>query len=188
MGSSAQQFTNDVVVCERIEQRVKSGRIYAPIEKRGFERKEVHYVENGYRDRKNSSQNYHNPSQITNIKKHEPHNFQAKSQIGNYQRVQEQLPPLPLPLNEMYQKLLNIGHIAPEPLAPVQPPYPNWYKPELNCEYHTGIVGHSIHTCNAFKRKLLQLIKAGWIEFEDTPNVNMNPLLNHAGSNGLEKH
>eukprot|EP00258_Populus_trichocarpa_P039875 XP_024455894.1 uncharacterized protein LOC112327337 [Populus trichocarpa] len=187
MGTSAQQFTNAVVVCERIEQGVKSGRISAPTEKRGFERKEVHHVEDGYRGRKNSSQNYHTPSQITNIKP-EPHNFQAKSQIGNYQRVQEQLPSFPLPLNEMYQKLLSIGHIAPEPLPPVQPPYPNWYKPELNCEYHAGIVGYNIYTCNAFKRKLLQLIKDGWIEFEDTPNVNTNPLPNHAGSSGLEKH
>jgi hypothetical protein len=119
MGSLAQQFTNVVVVCERIEQGVKSGRISTPTEKRGFERKEVHHVEDGYRGRKNSSQNYHTPSQIANIKKPEPQNFQAKSQFGNYQRVQEQLPPLPLPLNEMYQKLLSIGHIAPEPLIPV---------------------------------------------------------------------
>jgi hypothetical protein len=98
--------------------------------------------------------------------------------MGNYQRVQEQLPPLLLPLNEMYQKLLSIGHIALEPLAPMRPLYPTWYNPELNCEYHAGIAGHSIHTCNAFKRKLLQLIKVGWIELEDAPNVNTNPLLN----------
>lgn len=180
MGSSAQQFTDAVIVCERIEQGVKSGRISAPTEKRGFERKEVHHVEDGYMGKTNTSQNYHTPSQIANIKKPEPQNFQAKSQIGNFQRVQEQLPPLPLPLNEMYQKLLSIGQIAPEPLTPLQPPYPNWYKPELNCEYHAGITGHSIYTCNAFKRKLLQLIKAGWIELEDTPNVNTNPLPNHA--------
>jgi hypothetical protein len=180
MGSSAQQFTDAVVVCERIEQGVKSGRISAPIEKRGFERKEVNHVGDDYRGRKTSSQSYHTPSQVADIKKPEPQNFQAKSQIGNYQRVQEQLPPLPLPLDEMYQKLLSIGQVAPEPLTPVQPPYPSWYKPELTCEYHAGIAGHSIHTCNAFKRKLLQLIKAGWIELEDTSNVNTNPLPNHA--------
>jgi len=78
MGSSAQQFTDAVVVCEHIEQGVKSGRIFAPTEKRGFERKEVHHVEDGYRGRKNPSQNYHTPSQITNIKP-EPHNFKAKN-------------------------------------------------------------------------------------------------------------
>ncbi|XP_024439614.1 uncharacterized protein LOC112323885 [Populus trichocarpa] len=180
MGSSAQQFTDAVLVCERIEQGVKSGRISAPTEKRGFERKDVNHIGDDYKGRKTSYQNYHTPSQVADIKKPEPQNFQAKSQIGNYQRVQEQLPPLPLPLNEMYQKLLSIGHVAPEPLAPLQPPYPGWYKPELTCEYHAGVSGHSIHTCNAFKRKLLQLIKAGWIELEDTSNVNTNLLPNHA--------
>jgi len=180
MGSSAQQFTDAVVVCERIEQGVKSGRIVVAPEKRGFERKEVNHVGDNYRGRKTSSQSYHTPSQVADIKKPEPQNFQAKSQIGNYQRVQEQLPPLPLPLDEMYHKLLSIGQVAPEPLTPVQPPYPSWYKPELTCEYHAGVAGHSIHTCNAFKRKLLQLIKAGWIELEDTSNVNTNPLPNHA--------
>ena len=129
MGSSAQQFTDVMVVCECIEQGVKSGRIVAPTEKRGFERKEVHHVEDDYMGKTNTSRNYHTPSQIANIKKPEPQNFQAKSQFGNFQRVQEQLPPLPLPLNEMYQKLLSIRQIAPEPLPPLQPPYPNWYKP-----------------------------------------------------------
>jgi len=36
MGSSAQQFTDAVAVAERIEQGVKSGRISAPMEKKGF--------------------------------------------------------------------------------------------------------------------------------------------------------
>jgi len=74
--------------------------------------------------------------------------------------------------------------VAPIPLTPLQPPYPNWYKPDLTCEYHAGIVGHNIESCNAFKNKLLQLIKAGWITFDDAPNVNSNPLPNHATSSG----
>jgi hypothetical protein len=76
----------------------------------------------------------------------------------------------------MYSKLLSIGQVAPVPLTPLQPPYPNWYKPDLTCEYHAGIAGHNIESCNAFKNKLLQLIKAGWITFDDAPNVNSNPL------------
>ena len=47
MGSSAQQFTDVVVVAERIEQGVKSGIILVPtVEKRGFEgkKKEVDHV------------------------------------------------------------------------------------------------------------------------------------------------
>ena len=48
MGSSAQQFTDVVVVCERIEQDIKNDIISIPAEKRGFERKEVNHVEDGY--------------------------------------------------------------------------------------------------------------------------------------------
>ena len=76
------------------------------------------------------------------------------------------MPPLPLPLGEMYSKLLSIGQVAPVPLTPLQPLYPNW------------------ESCNAFKNKLRQLIKAGWITFDDAPNVNSNPLPNYAASSG----
>lgn len=102
-----------------------------------------------------------------------------------HQKVQEQLPLLPRLLNKMYQKLLSIGHVAPEPLAPLQQPYPNWYKPNLTYEYHTGAARHSIHTCSAFKKKLMQLIKTGWVMFKETLKVSVNPLPNHASSNGL---
>ena len=84
----------------------------------------------------------------------------------------------------MYQKLMSIGQIAPVPLVPLQSPYPNWYKPDLTCEYHAGIAGHSIHICNALKRKLLQLIKVGWITFKEPPNISTNPLPIHVVGNG----
>ena len=123
---------------------------------------------------KNQFQNYHNPlSEIANINlqaKGPPKNFPKR----NYQKTQEQLPPLPLPLNEMYQKLVSIEQIAPEPQAPLYPPYPSWYKPNLTCEYHGGVVGHSIHTYGAFTKRLMQLIKAGWITFEENPGPATN--------------
>jgi len=53
----------------------------------------------------------------------------------------------------------------------------------LTCEYHVGNLGHGIETCYAFKKRLLELIKIGWVSFEDTPNVNSNPLPKHAASN-----
>nr|XP_034891077.1 uncharacterized protein LOC118030913 [Populus alba] len=34
-----------------------------------------------------------------------------------------------------------------------------------------------------FKRRLLELIKRGWVSFEDMPSINSNPLPNHAASN-----
>jgi len=69
MGSSAQQFTDITTVVERIEQGVKSGRISAAIEKKGFKgkRREVDHVEGDYRGRKYQFQNYHTLPQIANI-------------------------------------------------------------------------------------------------------------------------
>ncbi|XP_011046380.1 PREDICTED: uncharacterized protein LOC105141014 [Populus euphratica] len=160
MGSSAKQFTDAVVVAERIEQGVKSGRISTPRDKRGFEGKEVDL--------------YHTPSfssQIANINLISSFPTRKLEPQTKHQRAHEQLPTLSLPLNEMYQKLLSVGYIAPEPLTPLKQPYPNWYKPDLTCEYHAGAAGHDIHTCSAFKKRLVHLIKAGWITLDGTLNV-----------------
>jgi hypothetical protein len=59
-------------------------------------------------------------------------------------------------LKEMYAKLLSICHMAPLPFSPLKPPFSNWYKPDLTCEYHSENLDHNIDTCSAFKRKLLQ--------------------------------
>jgi hypothetical protein len=89
-----------------------------------------------------------------------------------------------MPLKVLYAKLLSIGHITLILLPPIQLPFPIWYKPELTCEYHASNSGHGIETYYAFKRRLLELIKRGWVSFEDMPNINSNPLPNHAASNG----
>jgi hypothetical protein len=88
-----------------------------------------------------------------------------------------------MPLKVLYAKLLSIGQITLILLPPIQLPFPIWYKPELTCEYHAGNPGHGIETYYAFKRRLLELIKRGWVSFEDMPNINSNPLPNHAASN-----
>jgi hypothetical protein len=87
-----------------------------------------------------------------------------------------------MPLKEIYTKLLSIGHITPLPFPPLKPHFPIWYKPKLNFKYHAGNPGYSIDTCYAFKKKLLQLFKAGWITFKDTPNINSNSFPKHASS------
>eukprot|EP00258_Populus_trichocarpa_P037241 XP_024453260.1 uncharacterized protein LOC112326933 [Populus trichocarpa] len=169
MGSSAQHFYDVVRIAERIEQGIRSGRIAEPIEKRGFigkkKENEVHNLEGGYKGR---IKNYQTPTtQVTSINfakssiPNQPHQtkFPANNQ-SNYQRrdnrpSEEQLPPLPITLKELYAKLLSIGQIAPLPIPPMQPPFPTWYNPEVTCEYHAGHAGHSIEACFAFKRKVV---------------------------------
>ncbi|XP_061979625.1 uncharacterized protein LOC133700079 [Populus nigra] len=174
-------------------QGIKAGRIAEPLEKKGFiGRKREGDINNLKGEYKGNNVNYQNPQMhtphSTNISFAKP--FQTNRtnyQPNNYQRPNtkypsEQLPPLPMPLKDLYAKLLSIGQIAPILLPPIEPPFPIWYKPELTCEYHAGNPGHGIETCYAFKRRLLELIKMGWVSFEDMPNVNSNPLPKHAAS------
>jgi len=69
MGSSAQQFTDAVVVAERIEQGVKSGRIYAPMEKKGFgvKKREIDHIESSYKSKKGQFQRYNTQSSSSQI-------------------------------------------------------------------------------------------------------------------------
>jgi len=200
MGSSAQHFYDAVRIAERIEQGIRSERIAEPIEKKGFVGKkkeiEVNNLEGRYQGKGKNYQNYQTPtSQITSINfskpsvLNQPHQIKFSANNQNiYQRrdnrqPKEQLPPLPMTLKELYAKLLSIGQIAPippPPPPPMQPPFPTWYNPELTCEYHAGNTGHNIENCVTFKKRVSQLIKIRWVPFEDSPNVNSNPLPKYA--------
>jgi hypothetical protein len=103
--------------------------------------------------------------------------------VNHFKEDEEQIPSFPISLKEMYQCLLNIGQIAPIPALAMQPPFPYRYKLKLKCEYLVDALGHNIETCLTFKRKVLQVIKVGWITFDDAPNVNLNPLPNNASKN-----
>jgi hypothetical protein len=61
----------------------------------------------------------------------------------------------------MYQRLLSIGQVAFVPLTPLQPPFPNWFKPDKKCKYHVGVVSHNIDGCVAFKEKSFNSSKPG---------------------------
>ncbi|KAF1855411.1 hypothetical protein Lal_00027058, partial [Lupinus albus] len=74
-------------------------------------------------------------------------------------------------------------------LAPIAGQTPNttapWYDPNANCDYHSGIIGHSTETCRALKHRIQDLIDSKWLEFKDTvPTITGNPLPNH-GNHGI---
>ena len=48
-------------------------------------------------------------------------------------------------------------------------------------EYHASNVGHSIESCVAFKKRVLEPIKIGWVTVDDSPYVNSNPVPKHVG-------
>ena len=62
---------------------------------------------------------------------------------------------------DLLPQLLKNHHVALVPQEPLQPPYPKWYDPNANCEYHAGEVGHSTKNCFPLKAKVQSLEKVG---------------------------
>ncbi|KAA3480325.1 hypothetical protein EPI10_020770 [Gossypium australe] len=64
---------------------------------------------------------------------------------------QLQFTPIPMTYKELYQNLFDAHEVAPHYPKPMQPPYPKWYDPNAQGEYHAGVTGHLIENCLAFK-------------------------------------
>jgi len=106
---------------------------------------------------------------------------QPQGQSSFQRREQIQYTPIPMLYTELLPSLLQNSLVAICPMKPPQPPYSRNYDPNAKCEYHGGVVGHSIENCRQFKYKVQQLMDVGWLTFqEDKPNVEKNPLSSHA--------
>ncbi|MBA0787323.1 hypothetical protein Gotri_025891, partial [Gossypium trilobum] len=79
---------------------------------------------------------------------------------------------------ELYQSLFDAHVVSPFYLKPLQPPYPKWYDPNVQCDYHAGITGHSIENCIAFKKLVERFINMRIVKFDDSSNIE-NSLPNH---------
>ncbi|XP_027155753.1 uncharacterized protein LOC113756186 [Coffea eugenioides] len=90
------------------------------------------------------------------------------------------------PLDQLYEQLKTVGKIGVIP--PPTYPYgvPVGYNPQATCAYHSGAPGHSTANCRLLKHKVQDMVEAGEIVIrkreEQEPNVNKNPLLEHAGT------
>ncbi|KAL4362721.1 hypothetical protein GQ457_04G022830 [Hibiscus cannabinus] len=103
-------------------------------------------------------------------------------------KKEETFTPIPMTYGELYPKLVEADLVRPYHLIPMQPPYPSWYDPKAQCEYHVGITGHYIDNCKAFKKVVQNLINTGVLKI-DSPNVAANHLPNHGeqGVNAIEE-
>lgn len=54
-------------------------------------------------------------------------------------------------------------------------PFPPWYNPYIKCEFHDGVVGHSIEEYKVFQEEVEHMINKGQLTF-DGPNVVNGPL------------
>ena len=84
---------------------------------------------------------------------------------------------------ELYRQLLDARVMGPRPYKQHQQPYPSWYNPNAQCEYHMGAIGHSIEDCVTFKRNVMDLVDANHIQLKknDGSTIKTNPLPTHEG-------
>ena len=81
-------------------------------------------------------------------------------------RRKNQWDPIPVAYAELLSKLINSGSIVPIQVRPRRPPFPKWYDVNIRCDYHFGVLGHSIEDCTIFKNKVWNLIEEGKLKFE----------------------
>jgi len=68
-------------------------------------------------------------------------------------------------LKFVYQRLLDSGLLTLTLSKPLQLPFPTWYDLDQRCEYHGGVLGHSIKNCKSFMYQVQKLVSKGQIEF-----------------------
>ncbi|XP_050939299.1 uncharacterized protein LOC127148916 [Cucumis melo] len=191
VGSVSTNFSNVITIGERIEFGVNNGRISDPaseIRRMMTPKKkeeEIHELSSTQRvvhvspptvGQTNYSYSYQNGGKS-------PFS-QATQRNARNSWKQTYFDPIPMSYTELLPQLLKSHQVAIVPQEPLQPPYPKWYDPNVKCEYHAGVVGHSTENCFPLKTKVQSLVKAGWLKFkkiEEESDVNQNPLPNHEG-------
>jgi len=196
LGSVSSNFADVVIVGERIELGLKTGKIaqgsIATSKKFGFnpgKKKEndgqvasttVHYPSTNYKA--NTIQGNQQSVQPNWKNEMGSNSYPTQGQNSFQRRDQVQFTPIPMTYTDLLPTLLQRAMVAICPMKPLQPPYPKFYDSNARCDYHGGAVGHSIENCRAFKFKVQSLIDSGWLTFqENKPNVEKNPLSGRAG-------
>ncbi|KAK8978448.1 hypothetical protein V6N11_008759 [Hibiscus sabdariffa] len=180
IGSATKDFSDIVMTGEMIENAIRSGKIETDeSSRRPNPRKKEGEMNNAGVYSAGFSKHV-----TVGQPKTTPHNAQTSSKQGVNTRAKRedvQYTPILVTYGELYKNLYEAHVVSPFYLTLLQPPYPKWYDPKVQCDYHTGITGHSIENCTGFKNLVEKLIKIGVVRFNDAagPNVVGNPLPNH---------
>ncbi|XP_052887988.1 uncharacterized protein LOC128296595 [Gossypium arboreum] len=185
LGSATKSFSDIVMSGEMIENAVRCGKIEAGENaKRTAPRRKENEVNNVSAYHKG----YSKPVTVNQLRavttSHQGSASQDSNPRPNTEKVQ--FTPIPMTYRELYQNLFDAHVVSPFYLKPMQPLFLKWYDANAQCEYHAGIVGHTIENCTAFKKLVERFINMGIVKFDDPikPNVVGNPLPSHS-DNGV---
>ncbi|XP_027337107.1 uncharacterized protein LOC113850763 [Abrus precatorius] len=206
IGSISANFSDVVIIGERVESDIRSGKIaYAagatsikrPLsglgKKKEGEANAVTFLPSGkvdprptYTPYKSYHPNTQNQSSTLPIQPPQTnqahHTYPNQARPQNYQdRKSVHFDPIPITYTELLPQLLQSSMVVRCPMKTLEPPYPRGYAPNARCEYDAGVVGHSTENCKALKFKVQDLINAGWISFEEKNPNKSNSLPGHQG-------
>ncbi|XP_040955901.1 uncharacterized protein [Gossypium hirsutum] len=177
LGSASKSFFDIIMNREMIENAIRSGKIdVGESSRRPVSKKKENEV--------NNTSSYSKTVTVSQSGKTAVNQQGSSKQRSDTRQNTEKLQftPISMSYRELYQNLFNTHVVAPHHLKPLQPPYPKWYDANAQCDYHAGIVGHSIEHCTAFKKLVERLISMGVVKLDDSPNTE-NPLPDHNGVN-----
>src|SRR3954469_14496891 len=175
-GSVSSGFSDLVVIGERIEDGIKSGKIQGA-------------SSNSYQAKRPTPNFAKKKEGETNAVGHQENRppISYPPPQNRFPGGQRRFDPLPTSKKEILKYLINESLVEVRPLPPLPPGKitPN-YKPNERCEFHANSPGHTLEKCWAFRHIVQDLIESGAIAF-DKPNVKTNPMPHHEGAvNAIE--
>ncbi|KAA0046903.1 Gag-pro-like protein [Cucumis melo var. makuwa] len=160
IGNASTNFSDIIVIGERIEYGIKHGRLaeatteYGGIKKGTISKMkegEVHAI--GFPN--SSYVPTHTVSETPKpVNSNSPRPF-VQGQGSKTNSDTWRFDPISMTYTELLPQLIRNRQLAPIPMIPIQPSYPKWYNSNARCDYHAGGVGHSTENCLALKRKVI---------------------------------
>ncbi|XP_058764639.1 uncharacterized protein LOC131638108 [Vicia villosa] len=111
----------------------------------------------------------HNSSQNAPQNAAQNHNRQRNQNKPqrNHQKEDRRIDPIPMTYAQLWPYLIESKAIAPRPTRTAKFPFPKEYNPNVKCDFHDGISGHSIEDCNVLKEKVQDLVDKKILSFKD---------------------
>ncbi|RDX57795.1 hypothetical protein CR513_62935, partial [Mucuna pruriens] len=135
IGSVSPNFTDLVIIGERVEVGLKRGKFTS------------------------------NTGQVSFTRKAKQEKKKGEANAVIVDTTSRVLDPIPVLYIELFRTLLEKKLISIVPLKPAEPPYSKSYDPNTRCEYHGGGIRHPTERCWGLKHKVEDLIDEGWLVF-----------------------
>ncbi|XP_058746081.1 uncharacterized protein LOC131618951 [Vicia villosa] len=194
--SASSSFAELVMIGERIESGIKSGRIQNPSAAsspsgaggkkpyNGFAKKRLGETNAAYYG-KGKGHAYQQVAAVTipntPLQQQQPQQRYPPRQYQQMPKAPRNFDPIPMTYAQLLAHLLHHELVQLRTMGPPPAKLPPNYDANAHCEFHSGAAGHDIEHFIGFMHKVQDLLDSKAIEFTPTqgPNVVQNPMPPH---------